>query len=532
MSYQKQNFANGEVLTAPQLNHIEDGIVDVESAANATKAVVDNIIDPTLSLSSKAADAKITGDEIGQLKEDLVCLEDMTISENLFSDWKNGTWNRGDTPLFTPTWINRNDRISFGSLLFVKNGDSMRIESFIGQKYAIAQWTKDGDVYKNITYSDWYTETQALKFTVDNYISVVCAMENDTSPINTSNLGIKVYTIAEKAKLVKYVENNRHDIDMILDSPKEIFESEILDTISKVQSLQTEPCLVFPKITDIHYAPTSSVLQNFDDTIKILKRIVDSVHCDFVLNLGDNINGSSNQATMLSDARYVLNAFRSIGIPYVFCLGNHDTNYDPSPKFNIEQTYGAFYSATPKNVKINKNSNGTDFYIDYNDLGIRIVSLNGNYLNSLFIDDASANWFNSVALDTDNIVLLCVHESPINTQNWAAKTVYNGEWLKNKINLFIENGGTIIQLFGHSHADYAFTTPWLSIASTCCKFEQADITTTQYQAIIGYDGQIVAPTRTQGDVTEQAFDIVVIRPISRKINLVRFGSGSDREFTY
>lgn len=76
MSYEKQNFANGEVLSASQLNHIEDGIVDVESAANATKAVVDNIIDPTLSLSGKAADAKITGDEIGQLKEDLVNYSD------------------------------------------------------------------------------------------------------------------------------------------------------------------------------------------------------------------------------------------------------------------------------------------------------------------------------------------------------------------------------------------------------------------------------------------------------------------------
>ena len=64
MSYQKQNFANGEVLTAPQLNHIEDGIVDVESAANTTKTVVDKIIDPTLSVSGKAADAKATGDAI------------------------------------------------------------------------------------------------------------------------------------------------------------------------------------------------------------------------------------------------------------------------------------------------------------------------------------------------------------------------------------------------------------------------------------------------------------------------------------
>lgn len=71
MSYQKQNFANGEVLSASQLNHIEQGIVDVESAANATKTVVDNIIDPTLSLSGKAADAKAAGDAIQGVRNDL-----------------------------------------------------------------------------------------------------------------------------------------------------------------------------------------------------------------------------------------------------------------------------------------------------------------------------------------------------------------------------------------------------------------------------------------------------------------------------
>lgn len=85
MSYQKQNFANGEVLTAAQLNHIENGITDVESAANATKGVVDKIIDPSLSVSGKAADAKKTGDKVGELKEDLdnIATSNINILENL-----------------------------------------------------------------------------------------------------------------------------------------------------------------------------------------------------------------------------------------------------------------------------------------------------------------------------------------------------------------------------------------------------------------------------------------------------------------
>ncbi len=38
MRYQKQNFVNGEVLTAAQLNHIEQGIVNLESSSSASFA--------------------------------------------------------------------------------------------------------------------------------------------------------------------------------------------------------------------------------------------------------------------------------------------------------------------------------------------------------------------------------------------------------------------------------------------------------------------------------------------------------------
>ena len=38
MGYQKQNFVDCQVLNSAQLNHIEDGIVDLESSSNTTLA--------------------------------------------------------------------------------------------------------------------------------------------------------------------------------------------------------------------------------------------------------------------------------------------------------------------------------------------------------------------------------------------------------------------------------------------------------------------------------------------------------------
>lgn len=121
MSYQKQNFANGEVLTASQLNHIENGIADLESNANTSFAgkadksevqanaknisaesarakaaesaineTISTIIDPTLSLSGKAADAAKVGEAVGQLKEDIGdigtdCISTAVVSNGYFT---------------------------------------------------------------------------------------------------------------------------------------------------------------------------------------------------------------------------------------------------------------------------------------------------------------------------------------------------------------------------------------------------------------------------------------------------------------
>lgn len=61
MGYQKQNFANGEVLSASQLNHIEQGIVNLESSSNnsfAAKADKSEVQANAKSISAETARAQ------------------------------------------------------------------------------------------------------------------------------------------------------------------------------------------------------------------------------------------------------------------------------------------------------------------------------------------------------------------------------------------------------------------------------------------------------------------------------------------
>ena len=66
MSYQKQNFANGEVLSAAQLNHIEQGIVDLEGnsstalAGKADKSEVQAIVKSVSDETARAQAAEST----------------------------------------------------------------------------------------------------------------------------------------------------------------------------------------------------------------------------------------------------------------------------------------------------------------------------------------------------------------------------------------------------------------------------------------------------------------------------------------
>ena len=320
------------------------------------------------------------------------------------------------------------------------------------------------------------------------------------------------------------------------DIPKDYYLTEMSDTINSVKAAITEPCLVFPLITDIHMSSSNGSLSQqllLKDTIKNIKWFVKNVDCDFIINLGDNSDGNVAKHFTVGENAIIEKNMKATGVPYFFVLGNHDTNYyNYSDYVSLNEFYSTYFLPC-NDVYFNPDTHGTEYYKDF-DVGVRLVVINANYGEGgrYAFSSSTGAWLSEKAFDTDNVVLLCSHLSAVYTQNWSNTNPTNSADIISAIQGFINSGGTIVQLCGHSHCDYAFTSPWTNVFSCCNKCQQVDVSEEGYQAITGYVDGLVAPARSVGTVTEDCWSVVVVKPTSRKINLIRFGAGSNREYTF
>lgn len=331
-----------------------------------------------------------------------------------------------------------------------------------------------------------------------------------------------------EAKYVEYVEYGF--------SIPSYYEDEMNKTISSVRDAVNEPSLVFPLVTDIHFLSKSNISTLFNIYIGNVKYFSNKVPCDFIINLGDITDGDIEASETVRRNKYILEQFASVNAPYCIAIGNHDTNDYGTGNLTGGETFTAYLSNTKGVVFDTQNDDyHFNFYKDYDNLGIRLLVLDANYLDTYRYASSTANWLTNVALDTDNIVLLCEHLSSIGNQNWRGTTPTYGNDVTTALQSFVNGGGTLVQLCGHSHADYYFNTPWLTVFSGCQKTEQVDTTTSDFLAItgnIGGNAGIIAPTRTLGTVTEDLWSVCVLKPLSKEIDFIRFGAGVDRYFHF
>lgn len=319
------------------------------------------------------------------------------------------------------------------------------------------------------------------------------------------------------------INTNTYDIE-------DYYTDEMTDTIGKVRAEVTEPSLVFPWATDIHRYTAS--VQTFPEMIRNMKAFAKAVECDFVLDSGDTIEGNAAQDVSLGYAYDCIAAFREIGEPLLYSDGNHDNNpYTQSGAraFTLKQVFSGFYSAT-KGVSFNINENGTDYYFDFNELGVRFISLNSCNASvsiTYAFGATTAAWL-SDALNTDKQVVLTCHVSPVYEHVWNNNSPTNQAAIKQALDNFVGNGGKLIVLTGHSHVDAEFIDPYVEVTDVCQKFEKADITAVGYTRMSGYIDGIRNPDRTAGTYTADAWSVVVYKPISKDLSIIRFGAGVDR----
>ena len=323
---------------------------------------------------------------------------------------------------------------------------------------------------------------------------------------------------------------------------KSYFEGEMADTVGKVKALQTEPCFIFPVCTDIHYL---SVNSTFDEMIDNMVCLSSQIRLDAVACLGDLTDGDVAQATTLSRMEYMFNRFREIGLPLMFAAGNHDANgYYQTPWFTLNQIAQSQYSNNRNDASA---SDGThNWYVDIPAHKIRFIGLCSacaeNTTSRYKFPTGTDTWIAATLSGTPSgyMVILLEHLVPIAEQNWNNTVQQDAAGVKSAIDTWLDadNTHTLISLMGHSHSDYAFTSPWLNIAINCQKTEPTiteDYTVTQAMHDSGVDKGVVGEKHwhnVAGTYKEDCWDVCVIRPNSRKVNMIRFGVGDDREFTY
>lgn len=314
---------------------------------------------------------------------------------------------------------------------------------------------------------------------------------------------------------------------------KPYYVEEIAKTKASIMELTDEPCLVFPMISDIHYlSVTSEVPDLISTSIDNMLELQKSMLFDFLVCLGDVCVGDKAKNTTQSEIRYVWDQLKRSKLPIYACVGNHDDNRYETDKTQLLDNNMLFNLMMRDAGQVMYDMslmNGTNFYKDFPHLKIRLVFVNSNEIGgaNVVFADQTASWF-EYAMNTEYDTYVFSHGSPVNfSRAEDSTTPKNGD----KMVSIMRNSPNFKMFFhGHNHYDCEFTAPFndtnnpiLAFSQMCNKCQNKEVSDASPAAA-------VRPLRTPGTVTEDCFDIVVIRPKSGKVNLVRFGAGVDREF--
>lgn len=522
-----------------------------------------NTIDPTLSVEGKAADAKATGDAVGELKKDIEAGEQICVIDTfsfLQGSIQTGAEVSGNTRIRTKEY----------------SADFIRAYCMIsaGYKANIVWYTDDTSKSGYISSSGF----QSGKFDMippnnATYFKLIVANEDD-SQINADNVNSNVVTIFMVDKNIpqkphSFRRNVSYEMSRLssanywyLKDDDGENENYIENRVEKINSYYG-PSIIF--ITDTHWRTPSKANHSWDLTSIFASR----AGCKNVFYGGDALTQYATSKEALYQLQNEMYPFITrLGTDFKYIFGNHDANLanvgsgaftdDPTVyAIKYEDIYKSCASHLADEVFYEKSTT-TDkeylyreklhYYFDDAEEKIRYIVLDtgtqydqlnqgGNVVRLRY----QYNWLCKVLDETPSgyIIMLFGHKfTSINNKNVTltpqAKNVtviLNAYMNAGTFNIVDDdvtctydfaNGKrcTIVGMVsGDIHMDYIGKINGINQIVTTC--DAADHTTWGD----AYD-------RTIGTKGEHAFDIIKIDKSKRVVRLFRIGAGNDRKIVY
>lgn len=282
---------------------------------------------------------------------------------------------------------------------------------------------------------------------------------------------------------------------------------------TKIQSIQAKDYslgkdgISFIFITDTHL-PRNSMHSPY-----LIRRIMENTNVRFVINGGDTLDNENTKKAAIDQFYQWRNLM--YGIREYNVIGNHDLNTISQTVEEAKLTRDEFYSVMFREHEENVVFDGNDHYIlDYPSQKIRFIIVS----TSFSATNSQGTWLKNkmTELSNDWSIIVVTHYF------WRDQSTLHsgGEQLITAINEVYDslNATFICIIAGHAHQDISMTEStkgYLIISTT------SDARTSES-----------GNPRTIGTINEHAFDIVYINKNTRTIDMIRIGSGIDRNFNY
>lgn len=356
------------------------------------------------------------------------------------------------------------------------------------------------------------------------------------------------------------------------------FQNGLRVLVNKIEQEREEDSSVVVFATDNHQALSSLTRANADifrysnNHIKNIAELTTMTDIDLVVLGGDNADGSSSKTLQTTALQRVVSTIGLSNCPYMICKGNHDDNsWYARDLAGLQWDMRNIIQPSEMNqllidpIRHIDGMNVTEFQTAYIDIKkIRHIILNsvdlpytlnsnGNpmfpAINSMGYSSQQLAWLIDTLKSTPDDYQVCFYQhhsygytyassyssSNYNMepmmeilnafQNHKKAKIYNDDpnFTTNLVADFTNNKATILYgAHGHHHNDRLMKWNDINFISTGCS---APIPR-------HLDGTGLLDDRELQTIKEDLFDVMIITPSKRKIKLLRFGAGKDREIKY